>query len=271
MKKYKKSIISYYDILGFSQLVENETSEEIYNILEVFNKSSRPDKELQSSKNRNTINFSDTIIKTTDIYTSFIEPLVNCILYKDFVENAYIIHDLFFSNILVRGSIIVDDVYTSKGYYYGPGIINAYHLENTAVFPRIIIDDIFMELLKEYSDDSLKLENHEKELMKQLMKSDYEERAEIRKIWKSISPDDDGKYFLDYLRIMKHEYADEYSIMTFLKQHKKIIEEGINKYKSDNHVLEKYLWLKKYHNKTLYRMYDDYFERKNELAECFLF
>ena len=71
---------------------------------------------------------------------------------------------IIFSNaleekLLIRGGITVGDLYIDNIFIYGKGLIDSYKLENqNAVYPRIIISEDFIKLLRGKYEEDYKLD-----------------------------------------------------------------------------------------------------------------
>src|SRR5258708_31110480 len=64
--KYKRSIISYIDILGFEDLIESKSAGEISQILRILAESVEPNPVFKSERTR-FAKFSDTVIRSTPL------------------------------------------------------------------------------------------------------------------------------------------------------------------------------------------------------------
>lgn len=142
-------------------------------------------------------------------------------------------------NILIRGAVTIDQIYSGKMVVFGPALINAYETENKiAVYPRICVDRKILERI-------WKLDNGELSI-----------RAQSR-----ITEDFDGIFFIDYLKdALSFWYG-------FFKEHgpERILDQGLDDFlmKHKEHVLNhlklamgkpfenKLHWLRKYNNKLI--------------------
>jgi hypothetical protein len=242
---YKKSLITYYDILGFSELVNTKSSEYIYGILNKFKKTSTNENEARVIT---TLNVSDTIIRLVYQIDESLSTDGNSTFFQEIINMSYIIHDLFADGILVRGGIVFDDVFWDKQFYFGPGIVNAYSIEKTAIYPRIVIDKNLLEeleIINGSTDGEINLK-----LIK-IVCSSEKQINEIENILSYFKKDSDGEYYLDYLTLLEREYRNEYLFGQFLLKHKQIIDNGLDRFKNTPHIYEKYMWLRKYQNRAV--------------------
>jgi hypothetical protein len=221
---YKKSIISYIDILGFRELIQSKSAGEISKILRILAESVEPHRLLNSERTRFT-KFSDTIIRST----AFSERKPQTFLF----ELRHILHShiaLIPQGIIVRGAVTIGDVVQSWRVVYGQGVVRAYELESkNDSAPRIIIDTVALEKLR---------------LVLEKEGLDVELNALIRT--------EHSVTYLDYLRACEVELnVPEQEYPWFLGLHRDLIRSCLRKYGDRPGVLQKYEWLKVYHNRTL--------------------
>lgn len=222
--QYKRSIISYIDILGFRDLIESKPAGEISKILRILAESVEPDPLFKSERIRFT-KFSDTVIRSTPF--SAHKP-------KKFIfELRHILHThiaLIPQGIIVRGAVTIGDVVQSWRVVYGQGVVRAYDLESKKDSPpRIVVDtDALAKLRLDFEQEGL--------------------NGELNGLIRT----EDSVTYLDYLRACEVELnvpKQEYPL--FLRLHRDLIRSCLRKYADRPGVLQKYEWLKVYHNRTL--------------------
>ena len=128
---YSDSIIGFVDVLGFSQLVYELEND---NIETYFNYVVNDLKKHFAGTNFEYLLISDSIV---------ISAPNNLDNFKILAKALSIIQAKLLSRgILLRGAIASGALYVNPTYnvVVGPGLIRAYNLESTAVYPRIIID-----------------------------------------------------------------------------------------------------------------------------------
>jgi hypothetical protein len=221
--QYKRSIVSYIDILGFRDLIESRPAGEISKILRILAESVEPDPLFTSARIRFT-KFSDTVIRSTPF--SVRKPQ------KFIFELRHILHShiaLIPQGIIVRGAVTIGDVVQSWKVVYGKGLVRAYELESKKDSPpRIVIDsDVVAKLRLNFED---------------------EENGELNRLLRT----EDSVTYLDYLRACEIELnVPEQEYPLFLRLHRNLIRSCLRKYADRPSVLQKYEWLKSYHNRTL--------------------
>lgn len=143
----------------------------------------------------------------------------------------YEMEDIFLRGGLTRGKLYFDN---DLHFVFGSGLVKAYELEGEAFAPRIKLD----------------------------------ESLNISKIMIGVEKDDDGNWYFDYLKLFyarfyygKNEEQQRYFFQC-LQSHKDNIVKAIKKYGDIKELLQKYEWLKKYHNDFCFDLkFDNYIIR----------
>lgn len=155
---YKKSIVTFIDILGFKDLVNKSSNST--KVLNIINATLMRFKSLEKSeswtsdlieieedaqrkgldgfdisKKTNCTCFSDSIVISIEIENDLNE------VFSTLIANlSRIGAQLLKEGILIRGGIDLSEIYHSNGIVFGKGLINAYELETKAAkYPRIIL------------------------------------------------------------------------------------------------------------------------------------
>lgn len=232
---YAQKLIAFVDILGFKELIKESESEagakaRVHSSL--MNMKNNISEWLPTSPPQGTkrfFNFSDCIVLTDSPNKNSTIDLFNLI--------NKIQADLAYHGILLRGGITVGQVFDNYDLLYGPGVVEAYILENrNALFPRIIVD------------------------RKVLAAHD---------IWKEVAvlQDYDQHIFLDFL------WSDiELQDVNYYEKIHRCIYDNLRSYKirSDQKLYEKYHWMRMYYNYTVYRLKQakhDSFDKLSVLPE----
>ncbi len=147
MKQTKLCYIATLDILGMSNAILSDTSDEhlnhIWNIYQSWIKISK-----NSFNNLKVKVFSDNIAVVVDVGSL---NAINEIL--DFV--AYMQDHFLNCGYKIRGAVTKGQVFIDDMMIWGDGLVNAYNLESKkAIFPRVIIDTCLIDdIPKKYMDD----------------------------------------------------------------------------------------------------------------------
>jgi hypothetical protein len=218
--KYKRSIVSYLDILGFRELVQTRTAGEISRILRILAESISPHPKDEPAAIEFT-KFSDTIIRSS--------PEPNPVFFIYELKNILRAQvALIPEEVTIRGVVTIGDIVQSWGVVYGPAVVRAYELESLKGGPpRIIIDDEALGLLEPAAD-------------KEKLLSASPVRMEGSTI------------YLDYLGGCEIEFRDEDAeYPRFLEIHRDFIRRNLAKYADKPDVFLKYQWLRNYHENIL--------------------
>ena len=231
---YKNSIVTFIDILGFKNIVETRSYDEISILLNVLNDFGSSGSDNYDDSEATLISFSDSIIRIRNLET---EQNLGFPIGHLFWEVNSLVHiqmNLANNGVLIRGGVSIGDVSASENRVFGPAFVKAYELESQfAHSPRIIVAP---ELVNSIDTNFLvRNENHTAD----------EEREYLRQI---LRKGDDGIFFVDYLLAAEHEADDPSQYALFLERHKKLIVDEGMKHSSLSNISSKYLWLGNYHN-----------------------
>jgi len=221
---YTRSVVSYLDILGFSELIRARTAGEISQILRILAESVKPDPIFKFERIQFT-KFSDTVIRSI--------PLTEHYPHNFIFELRSILHAqmaLIPRGVLIRGAVTIGDITQSWKVVYGPAVVKAYTLESQKGSPpRIVVDEEALASVQEAI-----------------------EKESLSSALANLVRKDESTTFLDYLKACEHELnVPEQEYPLFLKIHRDFVRGGLTKYASDQSKLSKYRWLRDYHHRAL--------------------
>ncbi len=234
MAAYIKAIVTFIDILGFKEIVETRTPDEIKRIIgfliQVCDEATIPDEPPKVFEMRY-INFSDSIVRTSRISDEDDRYEVNLKVILELNAIMHIQRSLIQEGVIVRGGITVGEIFVEDKMIFGPALNRAYHLESkVAVYPRVLIDGAVHQRL------------HDNVVL-----------GDMKYIWR----DDDGQFFVDYLvgniGQLWEFGMDPDLVRESLVVHRELIMRNRKKHKEDSRNLAKYNWLATYHNQVLAR------------------
>jgi hypothetical protein len=223
MPIYREKYVAFLDLMGFKPSIDrtqyNSTAhKKIHDTLAVL-------KDTLYNGGRSGAQFtyfSDCIVFTTDrTYSGFADILHGIEVVTNNMLNL---------NFLVRGGLVVGNVYHDQNLVYGPALNQAYEIErNEAVFPMTTASREVLEDAKKYSPQFCKEVLHQ---------------------------DERGQYFVHYLRVYV-EYAkykqgpptpgviirdyDAKRLVDFIRYH-------LHAHRSEQNVYELYAWFQNYWN-----------------------
>ena len=226
--KYSESLLTYYDILGFREMIDGKKRkrrpEEIAKILRGLRDMSglQFDPCLMES-----FAFSDTIVRArgltpidggADFPNALVSELIGIALAQMVLTR---------DRVIIRGSVTIGRLHFSRGIVFGPALVRAHEIaEKVAVYPRVVLDPQIL-----HKCDSAGCSSQTAEHFGPLLREDT-----------------DGLYYVDYLRYFGKENGPKPPL---LEEHRSmIIEKG-----SDCDCLDrksaKINWLAHYHNSTV--------------------
>ena len=227
--------------------------------------------------------FSDNILIC---YKEKKEPLSELSLVS-FLRLVATIQRVFFelSHLIVRGGITKGPLYLTNDLVGGKALIDAVELEESAVYPRIIIDDCILNELNSFKMQNDLFKSVVDAYCQDLLVKDVDDMTYLNYImsydaWimfpKNGSPFEPVDSFEELEKncrecrqrkpIYKPECRNE--IFVILNKHKDFVEKNVNEYSQPSNdeteeakrlkILKKYLWLVSFHNKicdhVLYKM-----------------
>ncbi|REB11596.1 hypothetical protein DVB69_00170 [Sporosarcina sp. BI001-red] len=167
--QYEKRLVLFIDILGFSNLVSESSSnqiklQKIRRILKVLERELHRDKEFQESHEIFTRKLRGSFPLSVEAndkhyvnpskieYTQFSDniiissPYINAQSLVSLISNISLLQARFLQEgILFRGGIAYGDMYHKENLCFGPAFNRAYFLESkVAEYPRIVIDTDIM-------------------------------------------------------------------------------------------------------------------------------
>ena len=229
---YREAVVTFLDILGFSDLVQNRSAQEISDSVEQVRSFAGArtdgDEDFEIGRPR-AVNFSDSVIRIRH----FDDDYGIGVLFHEILAMVHAQADLANRGIFVRGGITVGRIHADARNVFGPAFVRAYELESTfANFPRIITDPEVFSILRHDS----RLRAHD------------DVADEIHYIRCIMRRGEDGLWFVDYLKSIRAEmdFPERYS--DFLATHRAHVVEGAQNATSSLKILQKYLWLASYHN-----------------------
>lgn len=292
--KHQESLIAYFDILGYKELVKNKTfsDKEFIKNLKQMTKTTYKSKKFEHEglSQWNIYSFSDNYAIVINYSSNGIITMLSELIY--FI--AQIQCDfLSIYGILIRGSITKGNVYTGKKFIYGDGLIKAYELENSvSIYPRIVIDKELVNECLQFANDTIDkiAENNKKPLPSEKINVsnllwlfpqlvvrliDSKDKKKLLKKYEdddliTICNDFDGIYYIDFLQSLfvmnkyRQNIVDDY-ILLFLHH----LTYYIKTFGKKQKLLKKYLWICIKANPVLNQLgYNNFFNKSNILKLC---
>ena len=240
---YEECLVSFFDVLGFRNLLSTRSGAEIRRLLSTFRRVSEGDAstatrsdEMRMTSEVHAEIVSDAIVRTRTIETQYQAGPLVC----EIIDLLHIQIECVANGILVRGAMTIGPMHLGanfSGPVFGPGLVQAYFMEEgEVIFPRIAIHEDVIE--RHRWDRTLWREGHSFE-------------DEERHLNDLLRQDESGLYYIDYLRASLGEIDGEYAgWIEFLNMHKTLVENGLTD-SPNAAVRRKFTWLKNYHNAVI--------------------
>lgn len=148
-------LIAYFDILGYKNIVQNKSliqgeevneGEIIAAIEDIVKSVSSITNDIFGARSAKTYCFSDNFVIAVKVKDGFhmLRHLEMLVFIIQLLQKKLILEFGFF----IRGSIVKGNLYASKSFIYGDGLIKAYSIENElAYYPRIVLEySLFKEV-----------------------------------------------------------------------------------------------------------------------------
>jgi hypothetical protein len=239
MNSYEMGLLSYIDILGFSDLIDESKMgdpnviERIARLLHTFERQFTGSGRVAFDANKipknlsHYRNFSDLMLRLTLMEGEDLVQAVNWEIWSLAQRQMTVVLE----GILLRGSLTMDNVYCKDNLIFGPAVVSGYLMErDLALYPRIIVDDKLM--LKVRSSPTTGR-----------FSSEY------------LTMGEDGLEFVDYI---VGAYLDRHSLLEpheILQLHRQIVLTKLNELDSkDTKRKAKVWWMWQYHNRSIDRI-----------------
>ncbi len=230
--QYQLHIVMYLDILGFQEIITTRSAGFISRLIRIVQEATRPPKWFKEAQDTRYENFSDLCVIATPIKGDSQLSQSQGLFFLELLGLVHAQVALLSEEIFVRGAVTIGPLVRSYSVLYGPGLVAAYQLEQTAVYPRIVVDHKALEVIRK----DPRLWVHDRE-------------SELESIGNLTRRDTEGVTYIDYLRASETEFdAPEHEYPAFLKLHKRLIQSNLAKYSDDAKISAKYAWLAGYHD-----------------------
>lgn len=134
MFKYQRSIICFFDILGWKQLILDGQTHGITAMLQILSIHDHMQRIKKEGSQISYYQFSDSFVLISSVSDSDAQEL--------FLRIQQIVEYLLEGGVLVRGAVSIGNVQHDHNLLVGPGVIRAYaEIESQlSIYPRIVID-----------------------------------------------------------------------------------------------------------------------------------
>jgi hypothetical protein len=228
----QRSVVAFFDILGFRQLHFSACRE------------GRQDELLQSLQRALADGFEwldpkggSKLVELPSAWDvkAFTDNIVLGYPFNDegegalggtFIQLSHFQAALVQHGFFVRGGLTVGDLYMDRHLVFGGGLLEAVALENeVARVPRIVLSSAAVELMRQHLE--------------------YYGGGEHAPQNDEVLLDSDGVHFLSYL---DGSFLEPKSHHAVLERHRLVTREALERHKSSPSIWSKYAWVAEYHN-----------------------
>jgi len=252
---YRPAVVTFLDILGFSNLVKNGTAEEVAKVLNTLRRFAES-KQFKEPDDTDAISlsFSDCIIRIRFLDgVNQQHPIGH--LFHEILDLFHIQGELVPHRILIRGGMTMGNICAADSTVFGPAMVRAYELESkSAIYPRVILDPALLNAVR--NDRRLRAAHHSLE-------------DELQAIRNLIRRGESGAWFVDYLPASFEELDEPEDWHVLLAKHRELIQE---RYQDPGRAafLDKILWLATYHNDIVSEIPAKSFDRRGLSRDDFI-
>jgi len=229
---YRDKLVAFLDILGFHRLISQDKVSALasINMIDGHLKHILTVLHDPHGKDFSTRLFSDCMCISCDYSTEN--------LFYILFELAFIQYYLSREGVFLRGALSRGLHFENSRMIFSKGLVNAYHLENSATYPRVIIDAALVDCIKEDKDSYIPIYESERSI-------DY------------VIQSPDRLYSVDYLYLIHQDGLDS---IEELERHKQSIETTVDRNSEDSGIINKCRWLADYHNSKISEVIEGYAE-----------
>jgi nitroreductase len=230
---YKDSLVTYFDILGFRNVIEGWPAKDIEEILSKMLTHSTHDARLMRVTRRSLATFSDHVVRTVALDGLDETEIGNAVEFElsqvQLAQANLAAHGVFLRGGITRGPIYIDD-----SFVFGAALVEAYELESkVAKYPRVLIAESLQPVVLAHPH-----------------------------LWMRS---DDGLWSVNYLTAGD----DLTERLRFAERHAVILRAALLQgHRPD--VLEKYRWLAGMHNRVVDQIPSEDFEASGIAREAIL-
>lgn len=133
---YRHSIVAFIDILGFTSLVLTGRAELAFKVLAEVHERQQHMRRAEQNHGASISMFSDSILISAPVE----KPLRwQAVVVVSYFQHLYL--SLLAKGICCRGAIVAGDLHHDDPVAFGPAVIAAYQMEQSAIYPRILVAD----------------------------------------------------------------------------------------------------------------------------------
>jgi hypothetical protein len=227
---YETRLVTFFDILGFKELVSAKSAGVVGEILGQLQDSAEVNGRPTAPEHRPTVlSFSDSIVRAVPFEAGDLAA----VLHDELVDVLYAQLNLALQGVFIRGGMTMGGLYMDAAKVFGPGLVRAYELEsNYATYPRVVIDPDLVAQFKTPALPKSRSRQNPFDLSRLTLRGD------------------DGVYFGHYLALLPLTLPMA-EVCQKLEEHRASIVTAVHALRGGpfNRAKLKYTWLARYHNR----------------------
>lgn len=236
--KYLTNIVTYFDILGFKKLIEQQPATEISRILNIFKASAEGDRKEERDFMRTYVNFSDLSVRAVVVssadYLLAYPALLDYELESIAGIQCKLIED---EGIVISGGMAIGPLSFDGEFVFGQGLVDAYEMDKRPTVPRIGVSSEIANIAERNAQE------RDHKIALNLIAKDQ----------------DTEEFYVDYLRAALIERSED-DAFNLLQRHADLVTMALEKFASGSSVRPKYEWMRRYHNEfvhTYFPIFDE--------------
>jgi len=232
---YTERVVAFLDVLAFTALIRKASNHAQAAATICLLDNALRHRDLPESRPHARLRmFSDCICLSDDASPEG----VHFVLWRCVVIQGLLLG----SRQLVRGAVTLGRHYENESMIFSEGLVQSYELEKSAVYPRVILSPHVVSLAQNQASSDVT-------------------GSPVREL---ILSDFDGLPFLDYFRFLEilmdmqsrqpaayesrdlsHPEEEETAMspQEFLERHSQVVQQGLQEWAGEPHVLQKYAWM----------------------------
>ena len=250
---FERCVVTFIDILGYRNLLNTRTANEIVGIVNALRTFTQGDGERDTRPTRSdevrlysqafSESVSDAVVRVRTVDTQSNDGA----FVLELIDLMHVMLECVNRGILIRGGMTIGPVHVGlagDGPIFGNGMVRAFKIESEeAVYPRIMIDDAALE--NYLADEALWQDGN----------FDADEARLVRQF---VGMAEDGSHFVDYLKAAGPGEFDAgvAGHFEFLQRHRRVIID--NMANADPKAQRKLVWLANYHNRYVVDLQEQY-------------
>ena len=146
--RYRDSLVSYFDILGFRNAIENWPPARIESVLAQMLNLSSHDARLRRVTRRGLSTFLDHVVRTVALDELNEKDVADAIEFE-LSQIQLVQANLAITGTFLRGGVTRGPIYIDEEVVFGPALVEAYELESkVAKYPRVVVHEKLHALLR---------------------------------------------------------------------------------------------------------------------------